>query len=596
MYKDTCKEIFRISKKYNKRHFILSASVYVLSQTLSSFITIFLPAMLLYVSIQPRINNILLIILGTILVVFGIIKIIQTYSSKTLFYDLLNLRLSFIQELGVHCMKLPYQYLEDSKVLTLINQSQTSVGSPQLGLQSFIQNSIDILYISVLLLIFSILCLHLHFILFIGVLLLNGLSYLTLSKSQKIEEDKVQQQAVLQYKKKYLYQNVICNHEYAKEIRIFQIQKMLLNQYTNIYSSLIDKEKTALYKNMKWLDIRHLNNFLFQLLTYVILMKLVFNNQLSFVEYTFYISLMSSFFMYMQLFIKKIGLLKRDQGIMSYYFNLMDYDEDNNLLFGIDYEEEFESLEFKNVCFSYGKREILKNISFRIERGKKLALVGINGAGKSTIIKLICRFYQPTHGKILLNGMNIQDIELLKYRKYISIIFQDIHLYPFTLLENVSMELDGDQSKFDKSIHDMGMDILVDSLPYQKHTKIGRNLYKYGVDFSGGQRQKLCLSRAIYKNAPILILDEPTSASDPLSELKFFQHFQNHFYDKACLLISHRLAATRFCDHILLLKDGTIKEKGTFEELMDLKGNYFHLYHMQLSLYSNEEEQYEEDD
>ncbi len=587
------KEIKRISQKYHKKQYIYSGVLYIISQIITSLISLSIPTLLLYISIYQSINQDTLMKIFILFIVFAVFKILKTYSSKTLFYDLLNLRLSFIKEEGIHCMNIPYSYLENPEILDTIQQSQTSIGSPQIGIQSYIQNSMNLIYISFLLVLLSLVCIYISWILFFILTIINLFSYYTLIKSKDIEEKRVQDESIYNHKKSYLYREVMSNQDYAKEIRIFKMQDMLLDEYEDVYQSMIDIENQALHKNIKWLNIRSINSFLLQFFFYSLLMFLVMDNKMSIIEYSFYISILGSTFTYMKSFLETIEQIKKDKSIMKYYHEVMSYEEEKDLS-SVTMDEPFESLEFRNVCFSYDKdHQVLNNISFQMQIGEKLALVGINGSGKSTIIKLICRFYKPTSGTILLNGVDIQSINIHQYRHYISAVFQDIHMYPFTILENVSMNSHGDIDKFYQSVSDMEMDDMIQSLPFQEQTLVGKDLYDQGIDLSGGQKQKLCVSRALYQDAPLLILDEPTSASDPRFELKFFQYFKNHFHDKACLLISHRLAATTFCDHILLLENGQIVEEGSYDELMAMNGNYAKLYQAQASMYL--EDSYEED-
>ena len=246
-------------------------------------------------------------------------------------------------------------------------------------------------------------------------------------------------------------------------------------------------------------------------------------------------------------------------------------------------------IEFKDVSFKYPdtKRYILKNFNLQIKSGEKVALVGENGAGKTTIIKLLLRFYDVTEGEILLNGVNIVEIDLAKWHSMIGALFQDFIKYEFTFKENVYF---GDLSKTKKinflkaAIYKSGADNFMNKLPDGKNQVLGK-MFKGGIDLSGGQWQKLALARAFYRNAPLLILDEPTSAIDAKAEFEIFQKVQNLQKDKTVIIISHRFSTVRNADRILVLNNGKIIEEGNHKELMDRNGLYEELFTLQAKGY-----------
>lgn len=246
-------------------------------------------------------------------------------------------------------------------------------------------------------------------------------------------------------------------------------------------------------------------------------------------------------------------------------------------------------MKFKNVSFIYpdSKRSILKNFNLIIKSGEKIALVGENGAGKSTIIKLLLRFYDVTEGEITINGTNIKNIDLNAWQGRIGALFQDFIKYQFTLKENV---IYGDLEKQDdlKAIHDAlkksGANNFLHTLPKRIDNVVGK-MFDNGIDLSGGQWQKLALARAFFRDAPILILDEPTSAIDAKAEYEIFQNVQNLQKDKTVIIISHRFSTVRNADRILVLDEGKIIEEGSHEKLMKEKGLYAELFEIQAKGY-----------
>lgn len=247
------------------------------------------------------------------------------------------------------------------------------------------------------------------------------------------------------------------------------------------------------------------------------------------------------------------------------------------------------TIEFKDVSFKYPgtTRYVLKNFNLIINSGEKIALVGENGAGKTTIIKLLLRFHDVTSGEVLINGVNITEIDLDTWHQYIGALFQDFIKYQFTFKENVYL---GDLSKSNQekwlkqAITKSGADKFLDTLPKGIDQVVGK-MFDGGIDLSGGQWQKLALARAFFRDAPILILDEPTSAIDAKAEYEIFQNVQSLQKDKTVLIISHRFSTVRHADRILVLSDGKIIEAGNHSELIKLKGLYAELFEIQAQGY-----------
>ena len=246
-------------------------------------------------------------------------------------------------------------------------------------------------------------------------------------------------------------------------------------------------------------------------------------------------------------------------------------------------------IEFKNISFRYPhtKRYILKKFNLTIQAGEKIAFVGENGAGKTTLIKLLLRFYDVTEGEILVNGINIKQISLEKWYALIGVLFQDFIKYQFSFKENVYFGNKKETNNLDllkEAIKKSGADEYVKDLPFKYDQTVGK-MFKDGIDLSGGQWQKLALARAFFKNAPILILDEPTSAIDAKAEYEIFQRVQELQKDKTVIIISHRFSTVRNADRILVLDEGTIIEEGNHEALMKKKGLYAELFNIQAQGY-----------
>ncbi len=246
-------------------------------------------------------------------------------------------------------------------------------------------------------------------------------------------------------------------------------------------------------------------------------------------------------------------------------------------------------IEFKNVSFKYPGSEtyVLKNINLKFNIGRRVAVVGINGSGKTTMIKLLCRLYDPTEGMITLNGIDIKKYNYDEYTAIFSVVFQDFKLLPFTLSQNVAASVNYDVDRVKSTLSKSGFSTKLDSMPKGIETHLYKDFEEDGVDISGGEAQKIALARALYKNSAFIILDEPTAALDPVAEFEIYSKFNDIVGDKTAIYISHRLSSCRFCDDIVVFHNGELIQRGNHETLIaDESGKYYELWNAQAQYYS----------
>ena len=244
---------------------------------------------------------------------------------------------------------------------------------------------------------------------------------------------------------------------------------------------------------------------------------------------------------------------------------------------------------YEDVGFSYPKteRRVLSHISLKIREGEKIAFVGINGAGKSTMIKLMTRLFDVSEGAIYVNGINISQIDRKEYYKKFSVVYQDVNIYAGTILENVAgtEQAQADRARAVDCLTAMGLSKKIEALPKGYDTPLLKVIEESGVEFSGGESQKLAIARALYKDADVYILDEPTSALDALAEKEVFELFNRSVQEKTVVYISHRLSSTKFCDRIYLFDENGVQETGTHDELMACRGAYYAMFETQAKYY-----------
>lgn len=257
-------------------------------------------------------------------------------------------------------------------------------------------------------------------------------------------------------------------------------------------------------------------------------------------------------------------------------------------IFSEDTDKHYE-VEFRNVSFKYPDSEnfSLKNVSIKFNVGERIAIVGMNGSGKTTFIKLLCRLYDPTEGEIFLNGINIKEYKYEEYMSVFSVVFQDYKLFSFDLAENVASGKEYDAERVKQCLFEAGFERRLLEMPDGINTYLYKDFEQHGVEISGGEAQKIALARALYKDSPFIILDEPTAALDPISEYEIYSRFNNIIRERTAIYISHRLSSCRFCDRIVVFDNGEIIQSGTHNSLlMDEAGKYHELWYAQAQYYS----------
>ncbi|MCM1027129.1 MAG: ABC transporter ATP-binding protein/permease [Roseburia sp.] len=328
-------------------------------------------------------------------------------------------------------------------------------------------------------------------------------------------------------------------------------------------------------------------------MAYFVLIGTLIGGEITVGDFVFYFGIVAGLSDFLQGIIASVAALNSRADKIAYYRELFDYPSRLRHEGGCPLPAAPLSIEFRDVWYRYdgAKEDTLKGINLTIEAGEKLALVGVNGAGKTTMVKLLCGLYLPTKGQILVGGRDIREYNIEEYFTLISAVFQEVRAVAFTMFEFVAssgLERPDARKKAEAAMKAAGIYEKIQGLPLGMDTHLRKGIYEDGVDFSGGEMQKLLLARAIYKDGPILILDEPTAALDPIAENRLYLQYRELTEHKTSLYISHRLASTRFCDRIILLEDGKIQESGTHEELMRKEGRYAEMFEIQSRYYREE--------
>lgn len=516
-----------------------------------------------------------------------------------------------IMKVEFSCLENPYYLdLKERAVFACINQG--AMGELIKNIATTLQNAITILGLLAIIITLSPILIIL-LLLTIGIILLiqKGFNQYQIQFFSDI----------LPVNRKYgYYVGLAFNDKIQKDIRLYGMNEMLTNRVVE-YNEEINEWFTEFHiKQGKVLGLYSIVNDLQAAIIYgyvgLRVITNVFGNRISIGSFTMYVSSAINFTKAIMDIGKNAITVMQLLSYLEPFMEFMSLPEEEKITGTTEFSGEIDSIRFEHVSFAYpnAKNNVLNDINFEIQKGEKISIVGLNGAGKTTLIKLICRLYRPTEGKIYINGHDIFDYEHNSYMKGIAAIFQDYKLFAYSIFENITCQTQPEEQKMEdgkpessfvkttsyqetacveetmdsnmKKVFDLlesiNMREKVEKLPNGIESMYGKAYDEAGIEMSGGEGQKIAIARALYKEAGLIILDEPTSALDPLAEAEIYEHFNQLVGDKTAIYISHRMSSSVFCDKILILDQGTVSDYDTHKNLMQKQDSlYYKLFQSQ---------------
>lgn len=509
--------------------------------------------------------------------------------SKVLYTPIGNkIRYRYLLEISEQYISIPYEEYDNPKIQSNIWKISRPVSSID-GIQAFYTNiALLIGNIAVLLVSIGILLKIQAWISFMIFIWFGIYTYLSIKASNKVDNE-TNKNIHLRQEEWYL-DDIAVDMAYGKEIRVFQLQKWLENKLIILHNKL----NTLIKKNETTYMIPEILNDIFQFirdsLIYIFLITMYFKNLISIGEFASYSVLI------MQLNNALMAGTENFKHILSKHDNyakMLDFiniPKQSNAGKTIELNNNW-IIEFNDVWFKYPGSEkwIYESLNFTIGKGRKIAIVGLNGVGKTTLLKLLLRLYKPTKGSITLNEIDIWEYKLDDYFELFAPVFQEINIFPFTIRENMSFGRQINEEIIIDALKDSGLEMDEMNNFNIDTTYMTRYIQSDGLNLSGGQSQKFVTARAFASKRPIYILDEPTSALDAVAEYDFYYKIDELMKDQTVLFVSHRLASTQFCDEIVLIENGSIVEKGTHNELLEKDGRYSELFMVQAKYYRSGE-------
>lgn len=517
----------------------------------------------------------------------------NAFSSNKTWYRFIYVRMQVITERIDRALCLNYQMLERPDVLDVHERATQATGGNSNGVEGMMNLMVtlgrNLVTILVTLAAVSVLDWRLVFCLF----LLGVLQYLYHRWIIKLDKREVWDKLASVWRRVNYMSRVTQDFDFAKDVRLFDMSGFLLDKQRQVFAQREERTDYHLdlwYRHMVVSQILYLAGKAF---IYAALFFAVLKKGMSIGNFTMYLALAVAFSESLQQFLHRFGDYGRASLEVDDFRSFMELDlEEDADTIPIPQAEEY-TIEFHDVSYRYLKAEkdAVSHLNLTLHPGEKLAVVGLNGAGKTTMIKLLLRLYDPTQGYVTLNGTDIRKFKREEYYRLFSPVFQDVEVFAFPMAENVSMKTpeETDRERARNVAFEAGLQEKILSLKKGIDTELLKIVDEEGVDFSGGEKQKLALARALYKAAPVVVLDEPTSALDALAEQQLYERFDRMIGKKAAVYISHRLASTRFCDRVAMFKDGAVIECGSHEELMAKGGEYARMFEVQAQYYQEEQ-------
>ncbi len=565
---------------------------YTLLAAVSPLASVIFPRFILQELIgEPRVNVLVQLLAGffaaTAICGFG-----MSYFNAKAYPRILHVRLQIMLHHFRKCMTTDFKNTEDRKFL---DDSQTSfrcVENSGNGVENIFVRLFEKTGGIFALAGFTAIISTLNIFVLLFLVANVAVTYFTAFAVRKYEHSKKDDVSDKDRRSNYLY-NVMYDFSYGKELRLYNLRERIGNMYAHFR-----KQRLDIHRSVKWrefaiglLDITL--SIVREGIVYAYLIYLVFEGRIGIPDFTMYFAAIAGFSKWLNELISNVANIRGENLSICDFRNFIGkrdtMDTDNpRPIPAAPY-----TIEFRNVSFKYPSSDeyVYKNLNLKIAPKQKLAIVGHNGAGKTTFVKLLCRLYDVTDGEILLNGINIKEFDKQEYYKLFAAVFQELRILAFSAAENIALTESGsiDRARVQYALDNADIAEKVASLPKGMDTALQKILDDEGVELSGGQNQKITIARALYKNSAIMALDEPTAALDALAEHNIYMSFNKMVEDKTAVYISHRLASTRFCDIIAMFEKGELVEYGTHDELLAKGGKYAEMFNVQAQYYQEED-------
>ncbi|MCM1487707.1 MAG: ABC transporter ATP-binding protein/permease [Firmicutes bacterium] len=572
--RETLKYFLPVAWKVHKGYFFVGL-LKTLAEAVQPFVAIFVSPLIIEELLGDRDIGRLTVLAAVIAVLPPLISFLGSFLGEQMEKYDYKFQAYFSEEMSKRIMELDFQLTEDKKALDQVEAARTGISWYSGGVHGICDKAFSIIREAVKIAgtvaLIAVNAPLLFLITLIAVIIRAVLG----KKENKIEIEAFEKLSKINRCFGYFCQST-SDFRYGKDIRLYSAKDLMTEKWEGYTDQSIGFWRVNSDKEMPICGINTFFDIVRDTVSYLYLGILVLTGGISIPLFTQMLSAGSTFNSSMQDLTYHVQNITKRCNYAYEYVKLMKYpaaiEKGKKSVENIPH-----TIEFKNVSFTYPNTDVkvLKDISVTLRQGEHLSVVGLNGAGKTTFVKLLCRLYDPTSGEILLDGVNIKEYDYNQYMSLFAPVFQDFKLFAFSIRENIILDGPGNDKELEKLAEQVGLRDKLASLEKGDSTVLFKSFDENGIEPSGGEQQKLAIARALYKNSPTVILDEPTAALDPVAEYDIYRQFNALVGGKTAVYISHRLSSCRFCDKIAVFGDGRVKEYGTHEELAGIDGGIY---------------------
>ena len=547
----------------------------------------------------PQIRPLLVLVAGVIAVEFIMLWVNNLANVKKLNVGFTYIRMMLMHERTAKALQMEYEMLENPEMLDRLQKAKRATAGDYHGVQGMMIQ-MQALGVQIVSMIIAVAIMtSFHPLIIVLILVLSGIQFLFFEYIRK-KDKREMWDAMMPFWRKLDYMlKITIDPAYAKDIRLYGMKQYLHDKHSGLNQIELSHWKKSRTYWMYNSAFAHGITLIRSGIIWGWLIKGMLNGEMSIGSFTLYSASAMTFSSNVGQLLQSLTALRERSAQTDDFRSFLDIpDPDAGKKTVPIPEADRYTFTFEDVSFRYSGQETyaVRHLNLTLSPGERLAIVGLNGAGKTTFIKLLLRLYDVTEGRILLNGIDIREFDRGAYYRLFAPAFQDVVVFAFPMDENVSMRPAEatDSARAEEMLRSAGLGEKIDALPGGISTELLKVLYDDGVDLSGGEKQKLALARALYKDAPIVILDEPTAALDALAEYQLYQRFNGMIGEKTAVYISHRLSSTRFCDRVAMFVGGEMVELGTHESLLEKNGAYAEMFRVQAQYYVENEAAQEE--
>lgn len=582
--KTVLKKMIRNAWKQDKRIF-KAFVLFTIAAAVYPLLAVLLPKqMILFLQGNKSVQDIIMLAAGYFILAFAI-GLIRSYSKDSVYSNISMLRMDYLTDTLVKLSGMDYKYTEDATFFEENDKAIQSFSSNDNGIEGIyhklFEGFADALTAVILILVIG----QRNLLIVLGLCLHVGLVLWAQNKSYQYRYTQKGKLGHAQRRKAYYY-NTTHDFGYGKDIRMYDLRERILTNYKQEIHAYMDVEQEIKQREYLFSLSSIASLLISNAMTYGILVYYVVQG-MGIADFSMYLAAVLSLSAVLKNLTEKISFVLHEALYVQDYYRFIDADmgERGGIL---PKESETLEIEFRNVSFRYPKSEqyVFRNLNLHIKKGERIAIVGINGAGKTTLIKLLLGLFTIEEGDILINGKSISEYQKTELFAMFSVVFQEVNMLAYSIKENVACKSEGiDETRVWDALSRVGLQNKVEQFPKQLDQILLKVIDEEGTELSGGESQKLAIARALYKNANMVIMDEPTAALDALAEADIYRSFNDLVEGKTAIYISHRLASTKFCDTIALFDKQGIVEYGNHEQLMKNQGKYYEMFIIQGKYY-----------